>query len=310
MNLRERRLSALSTIVSCHFPLFIAPLTLSLVGQTPRKLFNSPHPDRMMHGVSSLPLGTIYGIPEDYHLLTQGTKLIRDLGNSNAVRELVIDMISERIIPCGERTLAVPSHPHEVIEWDAVHAPAGELRVLVDRKVVQVIEAALCSCVAFADADTLVSGSTDYTVRLWKLVRGQTAAPRPLGVIPTHIMRAHTAPVTCVVASRPWSIVVSGSQDGSAALWDLNRGVYVRSIWHGQGKEHGVHLVAIQDSSVRPVFTFSASEMMNFFIGLHRDLLARETMVAHRKRKANRGSRSYGRSNVPHLSSDYGFSIP
>lgn len=70
-------------------------------------------------------------------------------------------MIGEKIVPCGERTLAVPSHPHEVIEWDASHAPDGELRVLVDRKVVQVIEAALCSCVAFADADTLVSGSTD-----------------------------------------------------------------------------------------------------------------------------------------------------
>ncbi|KAI0700338.1 beach-domain-containing protein [Cytidiella melzeri] len=218
-------------------------------GQTPRKLFNTPHPERMMHGTSTLPIGSIYGIPEDYHLLTQGTKVIKDLGSAGAVCELVVDMIGERIIPCAERNLAVPSHPHEVVEWDPGYAPAGELRVLVDKKVVQVVEAALCSCAAFADADTLVSGSTDYTVRLWKLARGQAAGSRPLAVNLTHIMRAHTAPVTCVTASRAWSVVVSGSEDGSAALWDLHRGVYVRSIWHGHGQEHGVHLAAVQDSS-------------------------------------------------------------
>lgn len=117
-------------------------------------------------------------------------------------------------------------------------------------KVVQVIEAALCSCATFADAETLVSGSTDYTVRLWRLARGPGAAPRPLAANLTHIMRAHTAPVLCVAASRAWSIVVSGSEDGSAALWDLNRGVYVRSIWHGHDREHGVHLAAIHDTSV------------------------------------------------------------
>lgn len=128
-------------------------LLCNVVGQTPRKLFNTPHPDRMMHGSSSLPIGSIYGIPEDYHLLSQSGKVIRgeffayrcvdhadkqslqDLGAAYPVSELVVDLIGERIIPCAERTLAVPSHPHEVIEWDPAHAPAGELRVVVDRKV-------------------------------------------------------------------------------------------------------------------------------------------------------------------------------
>lgn len=47
---------------------------------------------------------------------------------------------------------------------------------------------------------------------------------------------------------------MSGARDGSAAVWDLNRGVYVRSIWHeeegaGAGMD-GVHLVAINESTV------------------------------------------------------------
>lgn len=79
----------------------------------------------------------------------------------------------------------------------------------------------------------------------------------------SHIMRVHTAKVLCVTASRSWSVVVSGSADGSAAIWDLNKGVYVRSIWHkdeaepsgGAGNSesermHGVHLVAINESTV------------------------------------------------------------
>jgi len=57
----------------------------------------------------------------------------------------------------------------------------------------------------------------------------------------------HTKAVICVTASRAWSIVASGSKDESAALWDLNRGVYVRSIWHGEGE--AVHLVAINEST-------------------------------------------------------------
>ena len=64
-------------------------------------------------------------------------------------------------------------------------------------------------------------------------------------------MRVHTDEVVCVTASRAWSIVVSGSRDGSAALWDLNRGVYIRSIWHGDGNEsNAVNLVTVNESTV------------------------------------------------------------
>ncbi|CAL1710979.1 unnamed protein product [Somion occarium] len=224
-------------------------------GQTPRKLFNSPHPDRMMHGCSTLPIGTIYGISEDFHLLSQGSKVIRDLGQGNAIHELVVDNIGERVIPCTQGRLVVPSAPHEAVEWDIGRTSPGDLRVLSDRKIVQVVESAFCLCATFADPDTLVTGSLDYTVRLWQLSRGSGVSntPRygecPLKVIPTHLMRSHRAPVTSVAASRTWALVVSGSEDGSLAFWDLNRGNYVRSIWHGQGREWAIHLAAINEST-------------------------------------------------------------
>ncbi|KAL4252230.1 hypothetical protein ABKN59_005526 [Abortiporus biennis] len=224
-------------------------------GQTPRKLFTSPHPDRMMHGSSSLPIGTIYGIAEDYHLLSQGSKVRRDLGIDNPVYDLGIDTVSERVVPCTKGQLMIPSRPHEIIEWDPSDASSGVLKVLVDKKIVQVAEEASCSCAAFADLETLVTGSLDYTVRLWKVARGAgvSSTPRygdpPLRLVMTHLMRSHSASVVCVAASRTWSLVVSGSKDGSTALWDLNRGVYVRSIWHSHSADSPVHLVAINEST-------------------------------------------------------------
>jgi WD40 repeat protein len=73
-----------------------------------------------------------------------------------------------------------------------------------------------------------------------------------MNVTLSHIMRVHTAEVLFVTASRAWSVAVSASKDGSAVIWDLNRGVYVRSIWHGEegGVDSEVHLVAVNESTV------------------------------------------------------------
>jgi len=149
--------------------------------------------------------------------------------------------------------LCLPQYPHEHIQW---RLGSTELRVVIEDKVAQVVENAFCTCATFADTTCLVTGSSDYTVRLWKVRRGQQEIGSTGGgnsgmhLALSHIMRVHTDEVICVAASSPWSLVVSGSKDGSAAIWDLNRGVYVRSIWHGEGdSEMPVNLVAINDST-------------------------------------------------------------
>ncbi|KAF9002530.1 hypothetical protein BDQ17DRAFT_1357028 [Cyathus striatus] len=217
-------------------------------GQTPRKIFTVPHPERFNHGLISLPLGTLHGIEEDAHLLTQGNRCFKDLGSDTPVRELVLDGYSDKLIPCPEGLVYVPMFPYEHIKWKPND---GELLVVVDNKVVETIEDAFCTCAAFADPTALVTGSSDYAVRLWKYSRphagsGSNAPHLSL----SHIMRVHTDEVVSVTASRTWSLVVSGSKDGSAAIWDLNRGAYIRSITHGDGGEAtSVNLVAINEST-------------------------------------------------------------
>ncbi|KAI0317827.1 beach-domain-containing protein [Amylostereum chailletii] len=214
-------------------------------GQTPRKLFSVPHPERIMHGLSSLPLGNLHGIEEDHGMLTQSAKPIaRALGRGQAVKALVFDPIGERIIPHPPGVLSVPTYPHEQIEWGfsrTGRSAARELRVVV----VQVIEGIDCTCAAFPDAENLVTGSSDYIVRLWRVTRTSQGTSLTL----SNLMRVHSREIVRVSASRPWSLIVTGSADGSAAFWDLNRAVYIRSIWHGEGEGAAVHLVAINEST-------------------------------------------------------------
>lgn len=75
MTLRGKQLWVSFTTVSLHLDRESTHvLTLHLVGQTPKKLFREPHPERLNHGLSTLPLGTLHGIEEDPHLLVQNER--------------------------------------------------------------------------------------------------------------------------------------------------------------------------------------------------------------------------------------------
>jgi len=54
----------------------------------------------------------------------------------------------------------------------------------------------------------------------------------------------HTGAVTCIFASRPHSVIVSGSEDQTCIIWDLNRLSYVRQLTNHEGP---VSCVAIHD---------------------------------------------------------------
>lgn len=175
--------------------------------------------------------------------------------------------------------------------------------MLCGAQVVQVVEATFCSCAAFADPETLVTGSLDHTVCLWHVNRGSNSgigAPwqreSALSITLTHIMRAHTSEVICVTASRTWSLAVTGSKDGSAALWDLNRGAYVKSIWHGPGDNSEVHLVTVNESIVSRSRQYTCMDnLILFSAGLHRNMFEKQAMSAYCQCAADRlsGSRVF-----------------
>lgn len=62
-----------------------------------------------------------------------------------------------------------------------------------------------------------------------------------------HNLYAHTDSVTCLATSPAYNVVVSGSRDGTAVIWDLSRGVFVRQL---RGHAGPVAAVAVNDLTV------------------------------------------------------------
>ncbi|KAG8221472.1 hypothetical protein J3R82DRAFT_1685 [Butyriboletus roseoflavus] len=229
-------------------------------GQTPRKLFSSPHPPRNLQGILSLPVQASRGVPEDALALTRDPRPLKVVLDGPVA--CVVKDGSGKVISMPEGLLSPPSRSDEQVQW----GKEGTLRVLHHGMVVQTIEATCPTCAAFADKDTLVTGSDDSLVSIWRLSHapssmspfvGSTTAKTRKGQEPSlalvHLLRKHSAPVICLYVSRAWSVTISGSLDGSAILWDLNKGLYVQSIWHAGGncsiEDAAVHLVAINEST-------------------------------------------------------------
>ncbi|XP_030854756.1 lysosomal-trafficking regulator isoform X5 [Strongylocentrotus purpuratus] len=59
----------------------------------------------------------------------------------------------------------------------------------------------------------------------------------------------HTGPVTCLYVCRPYSILVSASQDGTCIIWDLNRLCYVRSLKDETKRGGSITAVAVSEVS-------------------------------------------------------------
>lgn len=244
-------------------------------GQTPKKLFTSPHPPRNLEGFLSLPVTIARGVPEDALALARDSKPFKVVLDS-AVSNISVDLFDGKysgIRPSPLGAIGLPSISHEQIEWDQ-NASDRSLRLVSHGKVTQVIEQVALTCAAFADRDTLATGSGDNIVRVWRVNQGQVAPSGFVGasgrsrrhasstLSMTHLLRGHTERVACIATSRTWSVIVSGSEDGSAIVWDLNRGSYRHSIWHGNESIRAeVYLSAINESTGY-IATCSVSHLM------------------------------------------------
>ena len=77
---REATVGIIHNCKGCCDPLKTCIDAVS-VGQTPRKLFGTFHPQKIMEGRTELPLGTTHGLAEDYQLLSQSTRVVRGMPN-------------------------------------------------------------------------------------------------------------------------------------------------------------------------------------------------------------------------------------
>lgn len=84
-----------------------------------------------------------------------------------------------------------------------------------------------------AHADTLVSGSYDYTVRVWKISTGETV----------HRLQGHTQKVYSVVLDHKRNRCISGSMDNHVKIWSLETGM---ALFNLEGHSSLVGLLDLQ----------------------------------------------------------------
>ena len=101
------------------------------------------------------------------------------------------------------------------------------------------------------DSDRFVTGSSDCMLRFWDLTRKDSKT----SIARIHVRKSRHARLLCIATSHFWFMIVSGSEDGSAVIWDPRRAIYVPSIDHktqgsNDNERAGVRLVVINESSV------------------------------------------------------------
>jgi hypothetical protein len=210
--------------------------TISIIhnfGQTPKQLFKKPHPKR--NPLIDPPMRF------DKHIrhLMQSANPIKDYG------QLVSDIkltSAGQLIVTGPSKIFVPTSYSKYLEWGLLD---DSLRIFhcETNKEVAVFESlhiGRISCAIFSDFETLITGGDDTTVCIWNFISGK----RP-SVDLEACLRGHRKKVKCLATSRSFSVVVSGSEDCSAIIWDLNRHQYVRSL---EGHDLPISMVSINDN--------------------------------------------------------------
>lgn len=187
-------------------------------GQTPKQLFQKAHPQRR----------TDRKIPP--HPLRYSTYLTHQEIRKTASSVSQIVTYNDKILIAASNSLLKPVTYSEYISWGF---PDRSLRILTyDQDRLQSTHENLhggsqiqCTGVSH-DGNILTTGGDDGVVAVWRFVKD--GIRRLLRM--EKALCAHTAKITCIYVSQPYSLIVSGSDDCSVILWDLTGLVFVKQL--------------------------------------------------------------------------------
>lgn len=235
-------------------------------GQVPKQLFKRPHPARKQLSSSHYP--SMSGTPSP--ILPSLSVAAHSAQQLNAQRNIThcsqslkpspsnlkdlkgpvgqIVQIDKTLVAVEQNKLLIPPECCRYVAWG--HADRSlRLGLYESERPIFVWE----GCEDLAPSDVLcctipnnrimITGSTDSLITVWKIDKVKSFSP---------IMNlyGHTEPVTCLASSQAYSIVVSGSRDRTAIIWDLNKFTFSRQLGDGNIVHQApVSAIAINDST-------------------------------------------------------------
>ncbi|CAG9859319.1 unnamed protein product [Phyllotreta striolata] len=242
-------------------------------GQIPKQLFKKPHPCKKMFGANNrtsvIDTGSLvqaFSLPQPeklfFHHLDnlkpslqpiKGT-LIRTRINQTLHTPLVYSKtqvkspvgqilhVDRSVLAVEQNKVLMPPSYNKYVAWGfADHSLRignyeSDKAVFVSESVIQ-NNGEILACVC-PSPKLIITAGTSSVVTVWEYeVRKKSLSIK-------HSLYGHTDAITCLAASPAYNVIVSGSRDSTAIIWDLSRGVFVRQL---RGHAGPVAAVAVND---------------------------------------------------------------
>lgn len=216
-------------------------------GQIPKQLFKRLHPAKKLNGGPTTP-GLSLSLREAPLPCSQ--KLFFDQLDSlvpslQAIKELKgpvgqILCVDKMLLAVEQNKVLVPPSYNKYLAWGFAdhslrigHYDSDRTILVCEATGESSGEVVACVC---PSAKLVVTAGTCSVVAVWEYNRRQLRVKQCL--------YGHTAAVTCLAASPAYNVVVSGSRDCSAIVWDLSRLIFVRQL---KGHSAPIAAVAVND---------------------------------------------------------------
>ncbi|XP_059025625.1 WD repeat- and FYVE domain-containing protein 4 isoform X3 [Mustela lutreola] len=227
---------------------------VSNFGQVPKQLFTKPHPARTAAGKPSpgkdaaLP-GSLPSHPQPFFYNLQALKpsQVTVKGSESPKGAIGHIVPTEKSILAVERNkVLLPPLGNRTFSWgfddfSCCLGNYGSDKILMTFE--NLAAWGRCLCTVCPAPTTIITSGTSAVVCVWEL---SIAKGRPRSLHLRKALYGHTQAVTCLAASVTFSLLVSGSQDCTCILWDLDHLTHVARL---PTHREGISALAISDVS-------------------------------------------------------------
>ena len=191
-------------------------------GQTPKQIFKKPHPPRQL-------ISNNNNTPCILDILN-ATRLERGSVKETNKSIKYIQIVGDRLICASDNRICFPTKSfNKFISWGFLDFSI-RISYIENDKISEVIENAhdgqvSCLCVT-SDGSYILTGGTDSIIAVRKIKK--TKGNRSFVFLKS--LTGSFSPISCIAASRSYSIIVSSTIDNTIILWDLNRLSFVKKL--------------------------------------------------------------------------------
>ncbi|XP_069467262.1 WD repeat- and FYVE domain-containing protein 4 isoform X2 [Ambystoma mexicanum] len=225
---------------------------VSNFGQIPKQLFHKPHPSRIVQGRipsrrDAATTVTSMGHTQLFFCLPQSLK-----ATQVSLKEILKGPVGQiihtekNIFAVETNKVLIPPLWNKIFSW-GFNDFSCSLGSYGSDKVIRVCENLAdwgqCLCAVCPSASTVITAGSSSVVCVWEL---SLVKDKLRSLTLKQALYGHTKAVTCLAASLPYGVLVSGSSDHTCIIWDLDLLTYVCQL---PGHPAKISALAISDAS-------------------------------------------------------------